>query len=146
MLFCVYLYIYIHIIHIGVLGKFLTQSAGTTTSAEEERVKLFEANAELAAVHHQCADQGQTTAPEADTDVDLHFVCLIVNGADDDGSGCGRLMELDGRQTGGPIDHGPITTKRSFLFDAANRVIRRLMNLDPSQMQYTMMALVDKSK
>ena len=60
----------------------------------------------------QAAKEGDTAAPQAEDDVDLHFVCFVaVDGA---------LYELDGRKTA-PINHGP-SSPATLLSDTARVV------------------------
>lgn len=76
----------------------------------DQRARALELNDELRTAHHSSALQGQTvgdvirrahcviirlcaslqSAPDADTDVDLHFVAFVQRN--------GRLLELDGRK------------------------------------------------
>jgi len=67
----------------------------------------------IQAVHEEVAVQGQTEAPEADADVDYHFIAFVPV----DGS----VYEFDGVKPF-PINHGA-TTDDTFLADAA-KVIR----------------------
>ena len=53
---------------------------------------------DLEAAHGRAAERGDTAAPGAGEDVDLHFVALI--------PAQGRVWELDGRRRA-PVDHGP---------------------------------------
>jgi ubiquitin carboxyl-terminal hydrolase L3 len=64
-------------------------------------------------VHEEVAVQGQTEAPEADADVDYHFIAFVPID--------GNVYELDGVKPF-PINHGP-TTDETFIKDAA-KVIR----------------------
>jgi ubiquitin carboxyl-terminal hydrolase L3 len=94
--------------------------AATAPLSPEERGRFLESPPagapDLAASHRRAAERGDTAAPEADADVDLHFVALV--------PAAGRVWELDGRRRG-PVDHGPLADgdAGSFLQDAA-RVAR----------------------
>ncbi|KAK8105456.1 ubiquitin carboxyl-terminal hydrolase [Apiospora kogelbergensis] len=68
-----------------------------------ERSKLIEQTQALASAHHEAASQGATAAPDAQDDVDLHYVCFVKT---DDG----MLWELDGRRKG-PIARGKLVKK-----------------------------------
>lgn len=59
------------------------------------------------------AQQGDTAAPPADEEVDLHFVAFVCV--------AGALYELDGRKAG-PINHGPCAPER--LLEETARVVR----------------------
>jgi ubiquitin carboxyl-terminal hydrolase L3 len=65
-----------------------------------ERSKLLEESEGLAKAHRDAAVKGDTAAPEATDDVDLHYVCFVKT---DDGT----LWELDGRRKG-PIKRGEL--------------------------------------
>ena len=63
-----------------------------------ERAALLEQTPELAQAHRAAAEQGDTAAPDAQDDIDLHYVCFA-KGNDD------VLWELDGRRKG-PLNRG----------------------------------------
>lgn len=73
-----------------------------------ERSRLVETSAELATAHAAAASGGDTAAPPAEDDVDLHYVCFVkaaspTSGEDagpPDAEGEGTLWELDGRRKG----------------------------------------------
>lgn len=65
--------------------------------APTERAGLLYNSADLEAAHQSSAQQGDTQAPGAADDIDLHYVAFVA--AD------GHLWELDGRRKG-PIDRG----------------------------------------
>lgn len=65
-----------------------------------ERAKLLEKDPSLARAHHAAASKGSTAAPDAQDDIDLHYVCFVKT---DDGT----LWELDGRRKG-PIARGKL--------------------------------------
>jgi ubiquitin carboxyl-terminal hydrolase L3 len=61
----------------------------------------------LAKAHGAAATQGQSQVPDANADVDMHFVAFIqASSAEGGGNAHKRIVELDGRRPG-PIDHGP---------------------------------------
>ena len=66
----------------------------------EERSRLLERSEALARAHRDVAVRGDTAAPEATDDVDLHYVCFVKT---EDGA----LWELDGRRKG-PIKRGQL--------------------------------------
>ncbi|KAH8164589.1 hypothetical protein CIB48_g3664 [Xylaria polymorpha] len=76
-----------------------------------ERSALLEKTPALASAHHEAASQGQTAAPDAQDDVDLHYVCFVKT---DDGT----LWELDGRRKG-PIARGQLGADEDVLSDKA---------------------------
>ncbi|RKU46777.1 ubiquitinyl hydrolase 1 [Coniochaeta pulveracea] len=66
----------------------------------EERSRLLEKSESLAQAHKSVAEKGDTVAPEATDDVDLHYVTFVKT---EDGN----LWELDGRRKG-PILRGNV--------------------------------------
>ncbi|KAI1134351.1 ubiquitin carboxyl-terminal hydrolase [Hypoxylon sp. FL0543] len=76
-----------------------------------ERSALLERTPELAAAHHEAASRGATAAPDAQDDVDLHYVCFVKT---EDGT----LWELDGRRKG-PIARGKLDDGEDVLSDKA---------------------------
>ena len=88
----------------------------------------MEKSTSFAEVHQSAAVQGQTSAPDAADEVDLHFVCFIEKES--------FLYELDGRNPR-PINHGKIDS--SFSLEAA-KVIRNVMELTPEQINFTILA------
>ncbi|KJZ74840.1 hypothetical protein HIM_05749 [Hirsutella minnesotensis 3608] len=75
--------------------------------APGDRSALLEQTPELAAAHREAASVGDTAAPDANDDVDLHYVCFVKG--DDDG-----LWELDGRRKG-PIRRGDLNKDEDVL-------------------------------
>ncbi|KAI0508769.1 putative ubiquitin carboxyl-terminal hydrolase [Xylaria bambusicola] len=90
------------------LSTLLSQSI---TLAPGERSALLEKTPALASAHQEAASQGQTVAPDAQDDVDLHYVCFVKT---DDGT----LWELDGRRKG-PIARGQLAADEDVLSDKA---------------------------
>ncbi|KAH6604194.1 hypothetical protein Trco_007640 [Trichoderma cornu-damae] len=72
----------------------------STPLGPPERARLLERTQALADAHKEAAIEGDTAAPDAQDDVDLHYVCFVKG---DDGS----LWELDGRRKG-PINRGSL--------------------------------------
>ncbi|KAJ3366121.1 Ubiquitin carboxyl-terminal hydrolase isozyme L3 [Allomyces arbusculus] len=102
------------------LGQILTT---TKTMTPQERANALEHNTALAQL-------GQTAAPSADADVDLHFVAFV--GVE------GQLLELDGRRPF-PIPHGPLGDQS--LLENVARVVREFIQRDPDNLQFNLIAL-----
>jgi ubiquitin carboxyl-terminal hydrolase L3 len=66
----------------------------------DERAALLEKTPALAVAHREAAEQGDTSAPDARDDVDLHYVCFVKTGD-------GTLWELDGSRKG-PLERGSL--------------------------------------
>ncbi|KAI0889094.1 ubiquitin carboxyl-terminal hydrolase [Annulohypoxylon maeteangense] len=79
--------------------------------APPQRSALLERTPELATAHQEAASQGATSAPDAQDDVDLHYVCFVKT---EDGT----LWELDGRRKG-PIARGKLEQGEDVLSEKA---------------------------
>jgi ubiquitin carboxyl-terminal hydrolase L3 len=75
--------------------------------APVDRARVIEKTPELATAHKDAASQGDTSAPDAEDNVDLHYVCFV-KGTD------GALYELDGRRRG-PIKRGELADDEDVL-------------------------------
>ena len=73
----------------------------------KERADLLYSSRELEAAHSTAAAKGDSTAPEAEAAVDLHFVAFV-KGKD------GDLWELDGRRKG-PLNRGKLGQEEDVL-------------------------------
>ena len=82
-------------------------------------------------IHASIAQEGQTSTPGLEENVDLHFVALVL--AD------GHVYELDGRKDL-PSKHGP-SDETNFLKDAA-AVCKAYMDRMPDALNFSLTALV----
>lgn len=64
-----------------------------------ERAKVLEDSEELESAHKSAAIQGSSAVPDAEADVDLHYVCFVKSRKNN------HLYELDGGRKG-PLDRG----------------------------------------
>jgi len=71
---------------------------------------LYESQA-LEAAHQSAAAGGDTSAPDADDNVDLHYVCFVK-------SETNHLWEMDGRRKG-PLDRGQLSADEDVLSEHA---------------------------
>ena len=71
---------------------------------------LYESRA-LESAHASAASKGDTAAPEADTNVDLHYVCFVKSSKK-------NLWELDGRRIG-PLNRGKLDDDDDVLSEKA---------------------------
>lgn len=76
-----------------------------------ERAQVLEETPALATAHKDAASEGDTPAPAAEDDIDLHYVCFA-KGND------GALWELDGRRRG-PIRRGDLNENEDVLSEKA---------------------------
>ncbi|KAK5991076.1 Ubiquitin carboxyl-terminal hydrolase isozyme L3 [Cladobotryum mycophilum] len=72
-----------------------------------DRARVLETTPALATAHREAASAGDTAAPDAQDDVDLHYVCFV-KGSD------GALWELDGRRKG-PLRRGELGADEDVL-------------------------------
>ena len=82
-----------------------------TPLAPTERSALIEKTPALATAHHEAASKGDTAAPDAQDDIDLHYVCFVKT---EDGT----LWELDGRRKG-PLNRGQLGKDEDVLSSKA---------------------------
>mmetsp|Transcript_14687 Transcript_14687/g.46757 ORF Transcript_14687/g.46757 Transcript_14687/m.46757 type:complete len:145 (+) Transcript_14687:184-618(+) len=100
------------------LQRFVRDTEGMTFA---ERGKFLEEHDDLEKAHDAAAREGDTAAPGADDDVDLHFVCFSCV------DGC--LYELDGRKPG-PVNHG--ASSGATLLEDAVRVVQQFVSRSDS--------------
>eukprot|EP00457_Paulinella_chromatophora_P010132 gb/GEZN01010223.1/.p1 GENE.gb/GEZN01010223.1/~~gb/GEZN01010223.1/.p1 ORF type:complete len:327 (-),score=47.24 gb/GEZN01010223.1/:238-1218(-) len=111
-------------------GKFAADSRHLTPAA---RAALFYQNEEVEAIHQQTARADGTSQDTSySTNQNLHFNAFVHR--------AGGLYELDGLKAG-PVFHGP-TTPATLLQDAVRVIETQFMAKDPSNINFTMMALV----
>lgn len=77
-----------------------------------DRAVLLEETDALEQAHSAAAATGDTAAPNAEDNVDLHFVCFVKS------EKSGHLFELDGRRKG-PLDRGELKADEDVLSEAA---------------------------
>lgn len=80
--------------------------------APRERATLIEESDALERAHAAAAAGGDTAAPSAEDDVDLHYVCFVKSEAS------GNLWEMDGRRKG-PINRGRLAEGEDVLSEKA---------------------------
>lgn len=96
----------------------------------EERGKLLEKDEGIIKIHQEIAQEGQTEAPPANSEVLFHYVALTKVGDE--------MFELDGGKHGA-VSHGK-TSDDSFLTDAA-AVCKKFMARDEKEMRFSFMAI-----
>jgi len=102
----------------SALAKFIEEGRDKNP---DQRAKVLETT-DFASIHADAASGGQTSAPSADSNTNLHFTCFVQarspEGADGTSANEMRLLELDGRRNG-PVDRGAC---KDFLKDVAKFV------------------------
>lgn len=79
--------------------------------APVERADLLYNSQALEHAHQIAASQGQSTAPGAEDDIDLHYVCFVKDEKN-------HLWEMDGRRKG-PLDRGQLSKSEDVLSEKA---------------------------
>ncbi|ORZ32977.1 hypothetical protein BCR44DRAFT_35099, partial [Catenaria anguillulae PL171] len=90
--------------------------------------------------HGEVAVMGQSATPDAEDDVDLHFVAFVAKGDDE------AVVEFDGRKAG-PVVHEAkgLRPVSEHLLDNVVHVVKEFMARDPENIQFTLMALVPEA-
>jgi ubiquitin carboxyl-terminal hydrolase L3 len=104
--------------------------AKTQNLSPVDKALILEQHEGLRKGHEECASMGQSDAPDAADDVDLHFVSFVLND--------GHVVELDGRKDF-PVDHGKGVTD-DLLGDAV-KVLKAWIERNPDVVQFNIMAL-----
>eukprot|EP01133_Synstelium_polycarpum_P016181 gene16181-19259_t len=97
----------------------------------EERATALCRNTEIEKSHELSALQGQSSVPDEDEPVILHFVSFV--------NVDGHLYELDGRKPF-PINHSE-TSADTFLVDVA-KVLQNMIDDNPTEIRFNLMGLV----
>jgi len=111
----------------GWLKQFLDDAKELDSAA---RGSLLENCEGVASTHLELAKEGQSNTPGENDPVYHHFIAFVHKD--------GKLYELDGGKSF-PINHGD-TTPETLLEDAA-KVCRTFMERDPSDVNFTVVAL-----
>jgi ubiquitin carboxyl-terminal hydrolase L3 len=102
--------------------------------APAQRAALIETSPALASAHATAAAQGDTAAPEAGDDVDLHYVAFV-RGRD------GALWELDGRRKG-PIRLGELDSSEDVLSDKALALgVKKFIERENADLRFSCLVL-----
>lgn len=115
------------------LSQFLADTATMKPDDAASYVAEGAASEALAAVHTAAATS-EDNATEATMDVETHFISFVCAG--------GVLYELDGRKPG-PTPHGACSPEE--LLPKAVEVIKAFMQRDPTELRFTITALVGPS-
>ena len=76
-----------------------------------ERADLLYNSQALERAHQSAAEEGQSAAPDANDNIDLHYVCFVKDEKD-------NLWEMDGRRKG-PLNRGPLGPDDDVLSEKA---------------------------
>ncbi|XP_060065228.1 ubiquitin carboxyl-terminal hydrolase isozyme L3-like [Ylistrum balloti] len=106
----------------------------TIDLSPEKRAEFLESDTDMGSAHEDSAQKGQTQAPSADEKVNTHFVAFVCKN--------NKLYEMNG-SCDGPIFHQD-TTPETLLQDAVV-VVKKFMERDPTEVNFTLMALSKQS-
>lgn len=103
-----------------------------------ERADLLYNSEALESAHQSAASQGQSDAPDANDDVDLHFVCFVKDERN-------RLWEMDGRRKG-PLDRGQLGEGEDVLSEKAldlgpRKFIQREIAISGGELRFSLITL-----
>lgn len=76
-----------------------------------ERADLLYNSQALEQAHQSAANEGQSTAPAAEDNIDLHYVCFVKDENN-------NLWEMDGRRKG-PLNRGSLSSDEDVLSEKA---------------------------
>ncbi|KAK9374825.1 uncharacterized protein V1513DRAFT_444522 [Lipomyces chichibuensis] len=121
----------------SILAQFKADLAPLTT---KERVNYIENSKALEVAHVTVASDGDTAAPDANEEVNLHFVSFVKSKSN-------VLYELDGRRAG-PIELTKLAPEDDVLSPAAVLFVKRFMDREaqaaspsPSYLSFSLVAL-----
>ncbi|KAK9495921.1 hypothetical protein V1508DRAFT_408830 [Lipomyces doorenjongii] len=121
----------------SILAQFKADLAPLTT---KERVNYIENSKALEVAHSAVASDGDTAAPDANEEVNLHFVAFVKSKSN-------VLYELDGRRAG-PIALTKLAPENDVLSPAAVLFVKRFMDREaqaastsPSYLSFSLVAL-----
>ena len=118
------------------LGKLLTESVSLNPV---DRANLLYNSRAIESATLEAGSRGDSAAPSAEDDVDLHYVCFVKS--DDN-----RLWELDGRRKG-PLERGQLSQSDDVLSDSALKLgVRSFLHREKQageggEMRFSLIAL-----
>ena len=102
----------------------------------EERALALENDDALEEAYAAVASKGETQAPDAEDEVDYHYICFVQSHK------TGHLFQLDGDRKR-PIDLGPLNDENGLLSDTCLSIIRDMITRDEgAQLGVNLMALI----
>lgn len=110
-----------------------------TPLAPDQRAEVLYNSQALENAHGEAAQQGQSSAPGATDDIDLHYVCFIKD------EKTNHLWELDGRRKG-PLDRGVLGDEDDVLSEKAlelgpRKFMKREEEIGKGEMRFSLVTL-----
>ncbi|KAF8421235.1 hypothetical protein EV426DRAFT_633814 [Tirmania nivea] len=100
-----------------------------------ERADLVESSDALGSAHQSAATEGSSEVPDAEADVNLHYICFVKSSKNN------HLYELDGGRKG-PLDRGVLGPADDVLSEKALAVVRRFIEREGGEnLNFSMVAL-----
>ncbi|KAH8809219.1 hypothetical protein F5884DRAFT_794837 [Xylogone sp. PMI_703] len=136
----------LHAVSNGPARSFIEPNSDLTKLLEEvtplsplPRADVLYNSQALESAHQSAASQGQSTAPDATDDVDLHYVCFVKDNKS------GHLWEMDGRRKG-PLDRGELAEDEDVLSDRAldlgvKRFLKREEEAGGGELRFSLVTL-----
>lgn len=102
-----------------------------------ERALALENSEDLENAHRSAASRGDTAVPDAEDDVELHYVCFVKSNKDH------MLYELDGRRKG-PLGRVHLEEDEDVLSEKARAVVQGFVEREKEsgRVDFAMVALV----
>lgn len=98
------------------------------------RAELIESSDALESAHQSAAVEGATEAPDAEENVDLHYICFVKSSKNN------HLYELDGSRKG-PLDRGDLGNDDVFC-EKALAVVKNFIEREKGEnINFSMVAL-----
>ncbi|OWP03337.1 hypothetical protein B2J93_7355 [Marssonina coronariae] len=109
-----------------------------TSLGPNERADLLYNSQALENAHQSAARQGQSSAPDAEDNVDLHYVCFVKDEKH-------HLWEMDGRRKG-PLDRGVLGEEEDVLCEKAldlgvRRFLKREAEVGGGELRFSLISL-----
>lgn len=103
-----------------------------------ERADLLYNSQALETAHQSAASQGQSNAPDAEDNIDLHYVCFVKDEKD-------NLWEMDGRRKG-PLNRGVLSADEDVLSERAldlgvRRFLKREEEAGGGELRFSLISL-----
>ncbi|KAF8463500.1 hypothetical protein BDZ91DRAFT_731749 [Kalaharituber pfeilii] len=101
----------------------------------DARAELIESSSALESAHQSAANEGSSSVPDAEVDVDLHYICFVKSTTNN------HLYELDGSRKG-PYDRGDLGPDDDVLSERALNVIRAFIDREEGgNLNFSLVAL-----
>lgn len=110
-----------------------------------ERADLLYHSQALESAHATAASQGQSAAPSAEDNIDLHYVCFVTVKSKADGKN--HLWEMDGRRRG-PLDRGVLADGEDALSESAlalgvRKFLHREQETNGGELRFSLVGLAE---